>query len=580
MMGRQFIVYMLAGVLMFGSFAALGQKKGKDKKQSKVELTEQKRLEFDYAFHEGEKALVLGEYEKAISWFATCLKLDKTSAVVRYELANIYISQENFNSALELARGAVALQPKNMWYQVQLAGIYKAKGMIEQACGVYEKLASQFPKRDDFYHIQAELYASVEKFEEALEVYQKLEKKLGVHEQISINKHALYLRLGKRKNAYAELNKLVKKFPFKIENYGLLADMYLQDGEDDKALAQYQKIVEIAPENGLVHFYLAEYYRKDKQEEMALNSLKKAFASDMVNPDKKIQYLMGVIMVDSENKLSDENLKSLLDLLLKVHPEHIHVNALYADYLRRQKDSAGARKLLRKVLQQDKSNYVVWEELMFINNELLDFDSMLDDSAEAIKYFPTQPMLYIFNGVAAAQKKDYETAVKSLTTGFNYVGENIAMRIQFLTYLGDAQYELGHTEKAFKAYDEVLLFDPDNVIVLNNYSYYLSVLDLKLEKAKEMSFKCVEIEKENSTYLDTHAWVLFKLGSFSDAKRAMEKALQFGGRESAVIVEHYGDILFRLGEKEAAMTEWQNAKKIGEGSKQLSEKIKTGVIPE
>ena len=580
MIGRQFIVYMLAGLLMLSSSVAWGQKKGKDKKQSKVELTEQKRLEFDYAFHEGEKALVLGEYEKAMSWFATCLKLDKTSAVVRYELANIYISQENFNSALELARGAVALQPKNMWYQVQLAGIFKAKGMIDQACAVYEKLAIQFPKRDDFYHIQAELFVSVEKFEKALEVYQTLEKKIGVTEQVSINKHTLYLRLNKRKNAYAELNKLIKKFPFKVENHGLLADMYLQDGNKEKALEQYKKIVEIAPENGLVHFYLAEYYRKEKQDELAQASLKKAFASDMVNADKKIQYLMGVVLADTTHKISDENLKGLLDLLLKAHPDHIHVNALYADFLRRQKDSEGARKLLRKVLLQEKNNYVVWEELMFINNELLDFDSMLAESTEAIKYFPTQPLLYIFNGVAAAQKKDYDTAVKSLTLGFNYVGDNIPLRIQFLTYLGDAQYELGHTKKSFEAYDEVLLFDPANVAVLNNYSYYLSVLNKDLEKAKEMSLKCIQIEKENSTYLDTHAWVLFKLGSFSDAKRAMEKALQFGGRESAVIVEHYGDILYRLGDKVSAIEEWQNAQNIGEGSKQLLEKIKTGVIPE
>ena len=59
-----------------------------------------------------------------------------------------------------------------MWYQVQLAGIFKAKGMIDQACGVYAKLAKQFPQRNDFYYVQAELFVSVEKFEEALDVYQ------------------------------------------------------------------------------------------------------------------------------------------------------------------------------------------------------------------------------------------------------------------------------------------------------------------------------------------------------------------------------------------------------------------------
>lgn len=580
MMGRQFIVYVLVGVLVLSSSVSWGQKKSKSKQKTKVELTEKERLDFDYAFHEGEKCFILGENQKAISWFINCLKIDKNSAVVRYELANIYISQQNIEAALGLSREAVALEPKNMWYQVQLASILKAKGMVEQACAVYENLAIQFPKRDDFYHMQAELFISIEKFEEAIEVYQTLEKKIGITEQVSLNKHALYLRLDKRKNAYAELNKLVKKFPFKVENYGLLANMYFQDGDKEKALAQYEEILKIDPENGLVNFYFAEYYRNEKQNKEAKAHLLKAFANNKIEPDKKIQYLMALVSPEAENRISNENLGELLDLLIKVHPDHILINALYADRLRQLEDNEGARKLLRKVLMHDKSNYVVWEELMFVNNDLLDFESMLTESTEAIKYFPTQPLLYIFNGVAALQNNDYETAVKSFTTGFDYVGDNIPMRVQFLSYLGDAYYELGNTKKAFEAYDEVLLFDPKNVIVLNNYSYYLSVLDKELEKAKEMSLKCIEIEKENHTYLDTHAWVLFKLGAFEDAKKMIEKAIEFGGRESAVIVEHYGDILFRLGNKKAALEEWQNAAKIGEGSKQLSEKIKLGVIPE
>ena len=69
MMKRQIIVYIVAGALALSSSVALGQKKGKDKRKTKTELTEEKRLEFDFAFHEGEKALVLGEYE---SYFLVC----------------------------------------------------------------------------------------------------------------------------------------------------------------------------------------------------------------------------------------------------------------------------------------------------------------------------------------------------------------------------------------------------------------------------------------------------------------------------------------------------------------------------
>ncbi|MCT4624310.1 MAG: tetratricopeptide repeat protein, partial [Schleiferiaceae bacterium] len=403
---------------------------------------------------------------------------------------------------------------------------------------------------------------------------------VGIQEGVSLEKEKLYIQLGKRKMAYAEVQKLIKEYPYRADFYGVLADLYLADNEEEKAFKQYEEILKIDPDNGLVHFYLADFYRKKKDYTKSNESLLKAFGQEEITADQKIQYLISILMTQEQPKLDDEYLKSLLDTLVEIHPGHVRVHALYADYLRKRKDNEGAKYHLRKVLEEDKSNYVVWEELLLINNELLDFDAMRDVSTEALKYFPTQPLLYIFKGVAEAQKEDYEKAIKTLNDGLMYIGENVRLRVQFKTYLGDAYYQNGMREKAFKAYDEVLLFDPENVIVLNNYSYYLSVKGEQLEKAREMSSKCIELESENSTYLDTHAWVLYQLGKYEEAREAMEKALKFGGKDSAVIVEHYGDILFRLGNNEDALVEWKKALEIGEGSEFLAEKVKTGVIPE
>lgn len=578
-LGHRFFVAILIGsLLLSGGEVFSAGKKQREKKE--VKLTEQQKLEFDFAFTEANKAVLLGELQKGISLYATCLKIDPSSAVVRYELANIYLSQENYNSALELARSAVALQPRNLWYQVQLANIYQKKGMIDHACEVYNELIDLYPDRNDFYYLQAALYSSVEKFEEAIEVYNRLEKKVGIQEGVSLEKEKLYIQLGKRKMAYAEVQKLIKEYPYRADFYGVLADLYLADNEEEKAFRQYEEILKIDPDNGLVHFYLADFYRKKKDYTKSNESLLKAFGQEEISADQKIQYLISILMTQEQPKLDDEYLKSLLDTLVEIHPGHVRVHALYADYLRKRKDNEGAKYHLRKVLEEDKSNYVVWEELLLINNELLDFDAMRDVSTEALKYFPTQPLLYIFKGVAEAQKEDYEKAIKTLNDGLMYIGENVRLRVQFKTYLGDAYYQNGMREKAFKAYDEVLLFDPENVIVLNNYSYYLSVKGEQLEKAREMSSKCIELESENSTYLDTHAWVLYQLGKYEEAREAMEKALKFGGKDSAVIVEHYGDILFRLGNNEDALVEWKKALEIGEGSEFLAEKVKTGVIPE
>lgn len=552
----------------------------KDKERKEVKLTEQQKLEFDFAFTEATKAVLLGEFDKGISLYASCLKIDPSSAVVRYELANIYLNQEDISNALELSRGAVALQPLNLWYQIQLANIYKKKGMIDHACEVYNDLIKLHPDRNDFYYLQASLYASVEKFEQAIEVYDRLEKKQGIQEGISIEKERLYLSMGDRKSAYAEINKLIKKHPYRADFYGMLADLYLADKEEEKAFKQYQEILKIDPDNGLVHFYLANFYRQKGETEKSNVSLTKAFAKPEIEADQKIQFLISILMNGDKDSMSDDYLKSLLDKLIEIHPGEIRVHALYADFLRKRKDNEGARYHLKKVLEEDKSNYVVWEELLLINNELLDFDNMLSVSTEAIKYFPSQPLLYIFKGVASAQKEDYKTAIATFEEGFSYIGENVRMRVQFQTYLGDSYYQMGEAEKAFKSYDEVLMFDPQNVIVLNNYSYYLSVRGEKLEKAKEMSSLCVQLEAENSTYLDTHGWVLYRMGEFSKAKKALEKALEFGGGESAVIIEHYGDILYRLGDEDKALVEWKKALEVGEGSEYLAEKVKTGTIPE
>ncbi|MBL4560447.1 MAG: tetratricopeptide repeat protein [Labilibaculum sp.] len=552
----------------------------KEKVQKEVKLTEAQKLEFDFAFAEATKAVLLQELDKGVSLYGACLKIDPTSAVVRYELANIYMNQENYNTAMELSRGAVALQPLNLWYQIQLANIYQKKGMIDQACAVYDDLLKIHPERKDFYYLQAAIYASVEKFDEAIDVYNRLEKKEGIQEGISLEKERLYIAAGNRKMAYFEIRKLIKKYPYRADFYGMLADLYIADKEEGKAFEQYEKILKIDPDNGLVHFYLADFYRRKGEIEKSNISLSKAFGNDEIEADQKIQFLISILMKGDKESMSDEYLKELLDKLIKVHPGQVRVHALYADFLRKRNDNEGARYHLRKVLEEEKTNYVVWEELLLINNEMLDFESMFTESSEALKYFPGQPLLYIFKGVAAAQKEDYGTAIKTLEEGFSYIGKNVKLRIQFQTYLGDAYYQMGEAKKAFKSYDEVLLFEPQNVIVLNNYSYYLSVKGAELEKAKKMSSLCVKLEAENSTYLDTYAWVLYRLGEFEEAKNILEKALEFGGGESAVIVEHYGDILFRLGDGVKALEEWKKAIEIGEGSEYLVEKIKTGSIPE
>ena len=88
----------------------------------------------------------------------------------------------------------------------------------------------------------------------------------------------------------------------------------------------------------------------------------------------------------------------------------------------------------------------------------------------------------------------------------------------------------------------------DNAYVLNNYAYYLSIRDIQMEKAEDMAKRAVAIEPDNSSFQDTYGWVLFKLGKYQEAREWIGKALEDKENVSGEVLEHYGDVLFRLGD--------------------------------
>ena len=139
--------------------------------------------------------------------------------------------------------------------------------------------------------------------------------------------------------------------------------------------------------------------------------------------------------------------------------------------------------------------------------------------------------------------------------------------------IADIYHELGDKEKTYTYYDRVLRNDPENVYVLNNYAYFLSLDNERLDEALKMSAITIEKEPKNVTYLDTYAWVLYKMGRYKDAKKWMEKVFSYDKNPQGINYEHYGDILYRLGNTKDAVQNWKKAKKLGGTSEFIDQKI-------
>ena len=133
-------------------------------------------------------------------------------------------------------------------------------------------------------------------------------------------------------------------------------------------------------------------------------------------------------------------------------------------------------------------------------------------------------------------------------------------------------------KQCYKAYDHSLRYDPDNAMVLNNYAYFLSLEGRELEKALTMSSRAIALTDNNPTYLDTHAWVLFKLGRTDEARKILQKAVALDGQKSPELMVHYGDILHLLGEQFMAEIYWRRALEKGYDARQIEQRLKQPAV--
>ncbi len=539
------------------------------------ELDKATELRNESAFINAMKAKVTGNFQEAATLFNQCINQNGANHAAMYELSKLYLESGQNISALIFAQGAAKLNPNNKWYLKNYAEALAANGKFKDAAKVYESLSNNNKADYDHFLDWAYMLEQAGEYEEATEVYDKIEKKMGVSEQLSFQKQKLYLKEGKIDEAAKEIQKLISRNPTDARYYGLLAELYDANDMEEEAHKIYEKIATLNIENPEVHLILADYYYKTGNTDKYLSSLKKVIGDPTLDIDLKVQMLYPYIQKTIEGKDSiaiDHGLK-LGALLTETHPKEAKAYALYGDLLYQNKQSEEALIQYKKATQTDNVNFTVWQQILFIDSELGQNDSLLKHSEQVIELYPNQVMAHYFNGVARMLNKDYQGALAPVKKALEIGSESNPLLSQLYSTLGEIYHNLDDHNASDSSFEKAIAFSPDNALVLNNYSYYLSERGDKLDQAKRMSKKSIELQPDNSSYLDTYGWILYKQGSYKEARKWIEEALEKSDSDKAVIHDHYGDVLFKLGEEEKALIQWEQAKKEGLESDVIDKKI-------
>ncbi|NDV79278.1 lipopolysaccharide assembly protein LapB [Dysgonomonas sp. 511] len=558
------------------SLVAQQSKKGTTGFSQKLPLDQQRK--FDYYFYEAMNAKALGKYDALYDYLTYCTQIDSTNANVLYELGSYYNSTDNKNKAIDLYRKAIGYDADNYYYNIAYAMLCLEFKQYSDAIGQLEKLIKENPDNADLYVYLSESYRVDGNIPKAISTLDKLETIVGLNEKISLQKYQLYTYTKQEKKAFAEIQKYIDKYPNEIRYQILLGDLYLQAGKKPEAFMVYSKAKSIDPEDPYLISSIAEYYEQTGNKAAAENELQTVLISPKMDVDTKLAILAQYIGTLQQNKSSTDAANALFDTLMIQHPQEPKLNLMYGNLLMMQAKKDEARFQYRLFAEANPTNPTGWEQMLataFPDS----VDLTISICEEALTYIADQPQFYFYLGISKYMKDEHRKALDVLQEGVQYVDENNkSLLSDFYGQIGDLYYHIGQMDSAFAVYDKSLSFNPNNLGILNNYSYFLSLQKKNLDKAEKMSSITVKAEPSNPTYLDTYGWILFQQGAYVISKIYIENAIKYSEANkeelSAEVLEHYGDVLYKTEEPEKALEYWTKAKEKGDSdSKTLDKKI-------
>ena len=532
---------------------------------------------FKYFYLEAINQQNKGNYAAAFDLLNHCQEINPNAAEVYFMRSAYYSMLKNDSLMVADIERAAALNPTNTTFMERLGQIYIGMGKFPKAIETYEKIFANTRDRDDVLNILIQLYDRQKDYDNMLRTIDRLESLEGSSEEITLARMRVLALKGDKEAELAELKSLSEKHPNDMNYHVMMGNWLLQNDRADEALKEYDYVLKMEPDNLMAQMSMLDYYRNVGEDSLA-NDLQEKMLINEDTPINSKMTLMRKVVADNEQEGGDST--QVLDLfhrILAKPQKTTDMHELYAAYMTLKKmPQDSINQALRDALEIAPDNAGVRLELIQAEWSKKNFDEVIRLSRAAQEYNPDEMAFYYFMGLAHFQKDERDEALNSFQRGVAQINESSNKEIvsDFYAIMGDILHEKGREKEAYAAYDSCLQWKPDNIGCLNNYAYYLSEQGKDLQRAEQMSYRTIKAEPQNSTYLDTYAWILFMQERYEESKIYIDQAVQNDSTVSVVILEHAGDIHAKVGEMDKALDFWRKARDNGSDSKVLIRKIK------
>jgi len=552
--------------LLFLSIASWSQEKGTGVIDS-TSVSGKKTVSFEMYYYGALKEKVKGNFAGAVELLRKSLRFQPDNAAVQFEVSINYKSLKDYKQAILYGENAVRFNPSQKWYWVNIAELYSLVRDTENSERCYAKLSDLDSK------FIPEYIRSIARTGDSKLALSKVNLfiKNKETEELLVLKRDLLVINNLQEEAILLTEKLIAIDPNNSSYYLEVSELLLKEGRVKDAEKYIFIGLQNTPDSPALLKQKFKILMQRQDFDAVFDVLEEVFANHRFNFNEKSGFVIEFVKIDIDHKETSKLLKALEVWVADSH--EVKVYPIIGNLYRSEGNKEKALLTFRKGFEAGYKDFSGLMDMLVLEQELGEYNLLANDSEKIIELYPSQPLLFLFKGFALNQLGDYGSSIDALEQGLEYVINNDKLKAEFHSMIADGYYRQKYLEKCFAEFDKAISYDAENIIVLNNYSYYLAENNLHLDKALQMIQQVVETESNNYTYLDTMAWVYYKQGNFDNAKKSLKEALKNGGDSSSDILEHYGDILYKLDKISQAVKQWKKAYKLNSSSLKLKEKI-------
>lgn len=528
---------------------------------------------------EGMRHYIKDDFDEAILvWEHLILEVPNEPSLYYY-LGKAYLAQNKNSLAFQNAAEAWKLSPHSMDYGLFYVDIALDLRKIDEAIEALHKMSEFDEMQPEIGLRLAQAYLWKENGKEALDALKKVEVWLEDFPEIVRTKQFIYL---KEKDVLGAINagcSLIENSPDELlftwdqmeTVWDLVTGNFLQ--------AELRSLKSKYASQGQLNLLSAKLFLEVKNLDSTCAEILHAAADVRMSSEILGQLTIQIL----ELIKTKEDWKTVYEMILELkvwYPLDPRFSALEGDLWANISKFKEAQISYLKAVRMGNAKFEVWARIIQLDYEMNLLDSATVHAEEALVLFPNQGYLWFQKGFSEYLNGKMNESLRSFEGAVPMANSQDGWYAQLFGLMGDAYHSKGLYKQSDACFEKVLLVNPMEEHVLNNYSYYLSLRRDQLDKAALMSKKLVDNFPANGTYLDTYAWVLFQKGEYLESLLYLENALKDEKQNSSTVWEHYGDVLFKNGRVDEAVKAWKTANSLEGASNKLDKKIENKRIME